>query len=126
MCAAPARPASVARNLSTTSFYKAGGRPWRIAEIREGVCYVGLVFKRIQNLKRCDNACCGAQMFLSTGEGVVFKGAVGPWYSETEGTFHLNKAKAAELMDLVAKAYSEIHGGPPREPFIHGQRVRTV
>jgi len=114
-------PASVAWNLSTTSFYKAGGRPWRIAEIREGVCYVGLVFKRIENLKGRDNACCGAQMFLSTGEGVVFKGAVGPWYSETEGTFHLNKAKAAELMDLVVKAYSEIHGGPPRELFIHGQ-----
>jgi hypothetical protein len=71
-------PASVAWNLSTTSFYKAGGRPWRIAEIREGVCYVGLVFKRIEDAKGRDNACCGAQMFLSSGDGVVFKGASAP------------------------------------------------
>jgi hypothetical protein len=114
-------PASVAWNLSTTSFYKAGGRPWRIADIREGVCYVGLVFKRIDNAKGRDNACCGAQMFLSTGEGVVFKGAVGPWYSETDNTFHLRKDKAAELMDLVVKTYKDMHGQPPRELFIHGQ-----
>jgi len=80
-------PASVAWNLSTTSFYKSGGRPWRIAEVREGVCYVGLVFKRIENAKGQDNACCGAQMFLSTGEGVVFKGAVGPWHSEADNSF---------------------------------------
>jgi hypothetical protein len=114
-------PASVAWNLATTSFYKAGGRPWRIAEIREGVCYVGLVFKLKDNAKGRDNACCGAQMFLSTGEGVVFKGAVGPWYSDTQKSFHLGKDKAAELMDMVVKAYADLHGQPPRELFIHGQ-----
>lgn len=113
--------ASVAWNLSTTSFCKAGGRPWRIANIREGVCYVGLVFKKINNAKGKDNACCGAQMFLSTGEGVVFKGAVGPWYSEADNSFHLRKDKAAELMGLVVKAYTEAHGRPPDELFIHGK-----
>lgn len=60
-------------------------------------------------------------MFLSTGEGVVFKGAVGPWYSETEKTFHLPREKAAQLMDLVIRAYNEMHGSPPAELFIHGQ-----
>jgi hypothetical protein len=114
-------PASVAWNLSTTSFYKADGKPWRIAEVREGVCYVGLVFKRIENAKGRDNACCGAQMFLGSGEGVVFKGAVGPWYSETDKSFHLSKEKAAELMALVVDAYVGKHGKPPSELFIHGQ-----
>jgi hypothetical protein len=114
-------PASVAWNLSTTSFYKAGGRPWRIAGVREDVCYVGLVFKRIENARGRENACCGAQMFLSSGEGVVFKGAVGPWYSETNKTFALQKEKAAELMDMVVKAYTEMHGRAPAELFIHGK-----
>lgn len=113
--------ASVAWNLSTTSFYKSGGRPWRIANVREGVCYVGLVFKKIENAKGHDNACCGAQMFLSTGDGIVFKGAVGPWYSETDNSFQLRKDKAAELMGLVVKAYTEAHGRPPNELFIHGK-----
>jgi len=114
-------PASVAWNLATTSFYKAGGRPWRIADIREGVCYVGLVFKRIDNAKGQDNACCGAQMFLTSGDGVVFKGAVGPWYSEADNSFHLRRDKAADLMCMVVEAYTDIHGRPPRELFIHGQ-----
>lgn len=114
-------PASVAWNLATTSFYKSGGRPWRVADVREGVCYVGLVFKRIENAKGGDNACCGAQMFLSSGEGVVFKGAVGPWYSEATGSFHLRRDKAAELMGMVIASYSETHGKPPTELFIHGK-----
>ena len=114
-------PASVAWNLSTTSFYKAGGRPWRVAEVREGVCYVGLVFKRIENARGRDNACCGAQMFLGTGEGVVFKGAVGPWYSETEKSFHLDRDQAADLMKLIVMAYDNLHRRPPKELFIHGQ-----
>jgi hypothetical protein len=113
--------ASVAWNLSTTSFYKSGGKPWRIADVRDGVCYVGLIFKRIENAKGRDNACCGAQMFLQSGEGVVFKGAVGPWFSEADKSFHLSKGKASELMDLVVKAYTEMHGKPPNELFIHGQ-----
>jgi hypothetical protein len=114
-------PASVAWNLATASFYKAGGRPWRVADVREGVCYVGLVFKRIENAKGCDNACCGAQMFLNSGEGVVFKGAVGPWYSETDGSFHLSREQAAQLMQMVISSYEEMHGRPPTELFIHGK-----
>ena len=113
--------ASVAWNLTTTSFYKAGGRPWRVSDVREGVCYVGLVFKRIENAKGRDNACCGAQMFLNSGEGVVFKGAVGPWHSEADNSFHLSRTKAAELMGMVITAYREMHGRPPTELFIHGQ-----
>lgn len=114
-------PASVAWNLATTSFYKAGGRPWRVADVREGVCYVGLVFKHIESAKGRDNACCGAQMFLNSGDGIVFKGAVGPWYSETDQSFHLSRAKAAELMSMVIASYEDIHGRPPDELFIHGK-----
>ena len=114
-------PASVAWNLATTSFYKAGGRPWRVAEVREGVCYVGLVFKHIESAKGRDNACCGAQMFLDSGEGVVFKGAVGPWFSSTDHSFHLSREKAAELMGMVIASYTEMHGRPPSELFIHGK-----
>lgn len=44
--------------------------------IRDGVCYIGLVFKRKNNPADNNEACCGAQIFLHTGEGIVFKGAV--------------------------------------------------
>ena len=39
-------PSTIAWNLMTAAFYKTGGRPWKIASIREGVCYIGPVFKK--------------------------------------------------------------------------------
>src|SRR5258706_13813903 len=93
-------PATIAWNLSTTSFYKIGGKPWRLAELRDGVCYVGLVFKRIERPSGRDNACCGAQMFLGSGDGLVFRGAVGPWYSEQRDAYMLGLAEAAKFMEM--------------------------
>jgi hypothetical protein len=114
-------PATVAWNLSTTSFYKVGGRPWRLAELRQGVCYVGLVFKLIERPSGRDNACCGAQMFLGSGDGLVFRGAVGPWYSEKNDAFHLDQDQAAKLMEMIVLAYKDNHGVPPTELFIHAK-----
>jgi hypothetical protein len=114
-------PATLAWNLCTASFFKAGGRPWRLANVRKGVCYVGLVFKKLSTLETVANACCGAQMFLDSGDGLVFKGAVGPWYSSQTREFHLPASEAAALVKTVVKSYEDIHHHPPHELFIHGR-----
>lgn len=84
------RQSKIAWNLCTAIFYKVGGRPWKVADIRDGVCYVGLVFKKDETTGTSKNACCAAQMFLDSGDGVVFKGALGPWYNDETGDFHLS------------------------------------
>lgn len=114
-------PATVAWNLCVASYFKSSGRPWKLASVRDGVSYVGLVFK--QDLTNSDprNACCGAQMFLDSGDGLVFKGAMGPWYSEETGQFHIPYEKAKELSEQMAKSYADKHGKPPSELFIHGK-----
>lgn len=114
-------PATLAWNLTTTSFFKAGGRPWKIANVRPGVCYVGLVFKIQSTPEDRQNACCGAQMFLDSGDGLVFKGAVGPWYSADSKQFHLSRSEAQKLIQQVVSSYSAFHGRPPSELFIHGR-----
>jgi hypothetical protein len=114
-------PTAIAWNLSTAVFYKAGGRPWRISEIRDGVCYIGLAFKQ-DNLNPDErSACCAAQMFLDSGDGVVFKGAVGPWYSPGRGDYHLSRDAAKQLMGLAIDSYHQYTGQFPREVFIHGK-----
>jgi hypothetical protein len=116
------RQSEIAWNLSTGVFYKVGGRPWKVASIREGVCYVGLVFKKDETGGDQRNACCAAQMFLDSGDGVVFKGAVGPWYNEDTGDYHLSRSAAKSLGDLVINSYkSKFSGQPPSEVFIHGK-----
>lgn len=113
--------ATIAWNLATGIYYKTGAKPWTLADIRDGVCYIGLVFKRTNNPGDAKEACCGAQMFLHTGEGIVFKGAVGSWASEKEGEYHLSEQKAAEIVQRCIDAYKVHHGAPPHELFIHGR-----
>lgn len=107
-------------NLATTTFFKAGGRPWRVATARPGVCYIGLIFKK-DSAQQGRHACCGAQMFLDDSDGVVFKGAMGPWYSPDTGQFHLDSSEARRLLSMVMTAYEDQSGAPPQEIFIHGR-----
>jgi len=118
---AAARQSEIAWNLCTAIFYKVGGRPWKVAEIRDGVCYVGLVFKKDETTGTSKNACCAAQMFLDSGDGVVFKGALGPWYNEETGDFHLKYRAANALGELAINTYKKKAGRPPKEMFIHGK-----
>lgn len=114
-------PASIAWNLCTATFFKAQGKPWRLEHVRPGVCYVGIVYKQLHTPTPQGNACCGAQMFLDSGDGVVFKGAIGPWYSETTGECHLTHDEAAKLMNLVVAEYKRKHDCFPSELFIHAR-----
>jgi hypothetical protein len=114
-------PATLAWNLCTTALFKAGGKPWKLAAVRPGVCYVGLVFKKDSSDPASGDACCGAQMFLNSGDGLVFRGHVGPWYSEAQGEFHLKQPDAEALISEVIKSYCSQHGSPPTELFIHGR-----
>ncbi|MGH9762319.1 MAG: hypothetical protein ACREDR_25835 [Blastocatellia bacterium] len=116
---------AIAWSISTAAFYKAGGRPWKIGSIRDGVCYIGLVFKRDERTTDPRSACCAAQMFLDSGDGVVFKGAVGPWLTPGQGDFHLSRKAAKEVVALALKSYMKPHRGEPRDPpkelFLHGK-----
>ena len=112
---------TIAWHISTAAFYKAGGRPWKRGNVRPGVCYVGLVFKQDEHSADPGSSCCAAQMFLDSGDGVVFRGALGPWRKPGTGNFHLNRPAAKELIRVAAETYRRDHGKPPNELFIHGK-----
>jgi len=114
-------PATIAWKICTSAYYKAGGKPWRLSHVRPGVCYVGLVYKQTDPESDSPNACCAAQMFLNSGDGLVFRGAAGPWYTPSNKEYHLKPEAARQLMGLVVSEYQRIHGDPPSELFIHGR-----
>lgn len=114
----------IAWNLGSAIYYKIGGRPWKLNGVREGVCYVGLVFKQDDKHTTSETACCAAQMFLDSGDGVVFKGNVGPWYAPKTGEYHLSTHAANQLLSQALDSYREKHGGKaPKEIFIHGRTM---
>ncbi len=112
---------AIAWNICTTAFYKTGGRPWKITDVRPGVCYIGIVFKIDSKGPDEKSACCAAQMFLDSGDGMVFRGAVGPWYVPGTGDFHLSRFAAKELVELALDTYKQKIGGAPKELFLHGR-----
>ena len=108
-------------NLSTTLFYKGGGKPWRLATAREGVCYVGLAFRRSDTQGGPKSAACAAQMFLDDGDGVVFLGNYGPWYSPKKKQFRLTSQAANELLKGALDTYNQLHGKELTEVFLHSR-----
>ena len=55
--------ATVAWNVATGMYYKTQPKPpWKLAGIRPGVCYIGLVYNMLPGHPE-DHACCAAQMF---------------------------------------------------------------
>lgn len=106
-------------NFGTAVFYKCGFKPWKTPWAREGVCYVGLAYKKADQQK--GSACCAAQMFLDSGDGLVFVGDFGPWYSEEKKEFHLNKKAAKKMLEGLIKTYQEQDGRPLKEIFLHAR-----
>jgi hypothetical protein len=108
-------------NLSTALYYKAGGLPWKLGTAREGVSYVGIAYRCAEQSGKWGRrtACCAAQMFLDSGDGIVFLGEFGPWYSPEKKEFHLTKEAARKLVEGVLRTYREQEGRPLKELFIH-------
>jgi hypothetical protein len=106
-------------NLGSVLYYKCGGKPWKLNTAREGVCYIGLAFRRSEETGR--TACCAAQMFLDSGDGIVFLGEFGPWYAPESKQYHLSRNAAKNLLTGVLKTYQDLEGKPLKEIFLHSR-----
>ncbi|TMI94626.1 MAG: hypothetical protein E6H08_08430 [Bacteroidetes bacterium] len=113
--------AHLAWTQSTTLYYKLGKLPWKLSDIRDGVCYLGLVFKKVNQVKNAGSVCSAAQMFLKDGDGSVFRGNVGAWQSKNEKEFHLDEKSSNELLAMALDDYFEKWNKFPIELFIHGR-----
>lgn len=115
--------AHLAWTQSTTMFYKFGNLPWKLADIRDGVCYLGLVFKKTNQILESSTVCSAAQMFLKDGDGSVFRGNIGLWQGKNEKEFHLNEPSSYDLLSMALDDYKDKWNKFPEELFIHGRAV---
>lgn len=113
---------AIAWNLGTSIYYKIGGLPWKLGDIRPGVCYIGLTFKKDETNSDVRYACCAAQMFLDSGDGIVFRGRVGPYYNPETKEYHLTKESAIQLVSKAIESFKKENKNQlPEEVFIHGK-----
>lgn len=113
---------AIAWNLATSIYYKIGGLPWKLAGVRKDVCYIGLTFKKDDTNTNPKYACCAAQMFLDSGDGIVFRGRVGPYYNKDTDEYHLTRDSARELITQALTSFRKENArANPKEIFIHGK-----
>jgi len=112
-------------NIATTLYYKNGGLPWRLGDIREDVCYLGLVYKKLNDDPQNRSACCAAQMFIDSGDRMVFRGNIGDWYNPDTKEFHITQKDASEMISQSLEAFKEKlgKGKYPKEVFIHAKTL---
>lgn len=115
--------AHLAWTQTTTMFYKFGNLPWKLADIRDGVCYLGLVFKKANQILESSTVCSAAQMFLKDGDGSVFRGNIGLWQGKNEKEFHLDEPSAHDLLSMALDDYKDKRNRFPEELFIHGRAI---
>lgn len=93
-------------NLLTALYYKAGGSPWRLAQVDPGVCFVGVSFYREILVAEPRLRTALAQMFTASGDGYVIRGKAFEWDEAAGGRSpHLDQANAASLMREVFALY---------------------
>ena len=117
-------PASFAWNFSTALFYKANGKPWRLAKLREDTCYVGISFYRDKLSYNKDIQTSMAQVFTHTGEGFVLRGTE-VYRDEKLGEPHLTEEQAEKLLSDAIKRYIKKSGRNPIRVVIHKKTLFT-
>jgi hypothetical protein len=111
-------PATFAWNLATALYYKANGKPWRLAKLRQDTCYVGISFFHNLLNPDLDIETSMAQVFTHNGEGIVLRGSdvmIDRYTKEP----HMSERQSSELMEEALRIYEEKAGRSPSRVVIH-------
>lgn len=111
-------PASIAWNLMTGLYYKAGNIPWEVEGLPFDTCFLGIsFFKTGLNASAATHASL-AQVFSGHGEGLVMKG--GKAIKEPKKSPYMNRETAQCLTHDALNLYSVHHpGAKARRLVVH-------
>jgi hypothetical protein len=113
--------ATRAWNLAVALLYKAKIIPWRLADVIEGSCFVGISFFHEDEAQSPYLRTSIAQAFTDRGEGFVLRGDTIKWdpRREKEKAPHLSREQAKQLLGRVLEVYQQQVGGSPRKLVLH-------
>lgn len=113
--------ATRAWNLVVALLYKSEIIPWRLSDVIEGSCFVGISFFHEDEAKSSKVRTSIAQAFTERGEGFVLQGDSFEWDSLKSGEKapHLSHQQAKRLLEKVLRVYDQQVGGLPRKVVLH-------
>ncbi|MFZ5928806.1 MAG: argonaute/piwi family protein [Acidobacteriota bacterium] len=113
--------ATRAWNLTVALLYKAGVIPWRLSDVIEGSCFVGISFYHEDESASPFLHTSIAQAFSERGDGFVLRGDQLEWdpQKQKEKAPHLKQEQAKRLLSRVLSAYKQQVGTMPRVVTLH-------
>lgn len=111
-------PASIAWNLLTALYYKAGNSPWRLQSLPDQTCFVGVSFFKENPTGAADMQTSLAQVF-GAGEGIVIRGEKAIFDKKRDRKAHLSEEGAKKLLERAIAQYKLQHTLPPKRVVIH-------
>ena len=110
--------ATILWNFSTALYYKASGKPWRLAKLRQDTCYVGISFFVNKLSPNPNMQISMAQVFTHNGEGLVLRGTEVDIDKKTKKPY-LKNDQARTLMKRALEKYYSSSGRNPARVVIH-------
>ena len=107
-------------NVSVGIYYKATGTPWKLAEIDDDTCYVGISFYNdIGEYNKTVRASI-AQVYMRTGESQVIRGRPFDWDQVKYGrNVHLDASEMANLISDSIELFRRQRNRPPKRVVVH-------
>ncbi|NHI83436.1 MAG: hypothetical protein EAX81_03955 [Candidatus Thorarchaeota archaeon] len=111
-------PATFSWNFSTAMYYKANGKPWRLAKLEQDTCYVGIAFYSRRDDPLGNLKASMAQVFTHSGDGFVLQGAKVEVDKKSKEV-HLQKDSAFDLLNRAIETYTLKSRTKPARVVIH-------
>lgn len=110
--------ATIAWNIFTALYYKAGNSPWRLQTLPEQTCFVGVSFFKENPTAGADMQTSLAQIF-GAGEGIVLRGEKAVVDKKRDRKAHLTEEGAFNLLSKAIEQYKLQHSLPPKRVVVH-------
>lgn len=111
--------ASVAWNFCVAMYYKGGGYPWKLSDVDQDTCYIGISFYQDISPDFTSMHTSIAQIFSDTGEGLVMKGEDLKWDARQGRSPHLTKKQAKKLLGDAIEFFKKNTKRDPKRVVVH-------
>lgn len=106
-------------NFSVATFYKATGTPWKLANLDEDTCYVGISFYQDQDLGSTTMRTSMAHVYLKTGESQIIRGKGFNWDYKKSKAPYLDSESAKNILSDVIELFKNQKLRKPTRVVVH-------
>jgi hypothetical protein len=113
-------PATICWNFATAVYYKATGTPWKLADLDEKTCLVGISFYEEQNEQGASMRASMAHVYVKSGESQIIRGKPFRWESaDPSRQPNLTTEHAKEILIDVLTLYKDQQKRMPSRLVVH-------